>query len=82
MKFKRLVAVVATAAALAVAAPTAASAAETRTYTNHQGGCRVLAISYANAGGAKHTAYYRLEAGRSKTFSTAGIILGHSWSPC
>ena len=82
MKFKRLVAVVATAAALAVAAPTVANAAETRTYTNTFGSCRVLVVSYANGGGAKATASYRLLAGQSKVFSTAGHILGHSWTAC
>ncbi|WP_086149370.1 hypothetical protein [Cellulosimicrobium sp. KWT-B] len=82
MKFTKLVAVVAAAAALALATPTVANAAETRTYTNTFGSCRVLVISYANAGGAKTTATYRLLGGQSKTFSTAGHILGHSWTAC
>ncbi|GAA3222966.1 hypothetical protein ACFP63_06375 [Oerskovia jenensis] len=83
MKFKKAIAVIATTAALMLAAPTAANAAETKTYTNTFGSCRVLVVTWVNAGGGgPFNSPYRLLGGQSKTFSTAGHILGHSWTAC
>ena len=82
MKFKKAIAVIATTAALMLAAPTAANAAETRTYTNTFGSCRVLVVSWVNLGGVKQSSSYTLQNNQSKVFSTAGHILGNSWKTC
>jgi hypothetical protein len=82
MKFKKAIAVIATTAALVLAAPTAANAAETKTYQNTFGGCRVLVVNWVNAGGYSGSSAYRVDGGQSKTFSTSGYIQGHYWTAC
>ncbi|GAA1402082.1 MULTISPECIES: hypothetical protein [Oerskovia] len=82
MKFKKAIAVIATTAALMLAAPTAANAAETKTYTNTASSCRLLVVTWVNAGGGgPFNSTYAVNSGQSKTFSTAGHILSHKWTP-
>jgi hypothetical protein len=83
MKFKRFVAVVVTAVALAVAVPTAANAAETRTFQNTFGSCRILVVTYVNLGGSREVTSYRFQyPGQIRTISTAGHFVDTRWIYC
>lgn len=80
MKFKKAIAVIATTAALMLAAPTAANAAETITVQNTASSCRTLVVSFTNVSGAgPFKARYSVPSGKYQTVSTAGRFVGYTW---